>query len=161
MVSVVLSTGITAVPIGHKHSFASEVVRHVVVEVHDYAEVTTACGARLDALPFTWQLDRPCKRCAHKWPTFKDWAEIGAPPNGRAFFHDAAEERMLAYARRVIRNCDSKKLARAIAEAIGYEDPEDIAFDHPDLKDSVTYIRPPKDVKKAKRMKQLARLAQG
>lgn len=161
MVSVILATGITGVPIGHKHSFASEVVRHVVVEVHDYTEVTTACGYRLEALPYTWQRDRPCKRCEHRWPVFKGWAEIGAPPNGRAFFHDQAEERALAYARSVIRHCDSKKLARAIAVAIGYDDPEDILFDHPDLKDSIVYLRPPKDVAKANRMKKLARLAQG
>lgn len=161
MVSVALSTGITGVAIGQKHMFARELVRHVVVEVHDYADVTTACGNRLEALPRTWQPDRPCKRCAHKWPSFNFFAEIGAPVYGRAFFHDSADERLAAYGRRVIRHCGSKKLAREIAVAIGYENPEDIAVDHPDLREFVTYIRVPKALALTQRQKTLARLAQG
>lgn len=146
MVSVVVSMMPTGVPIGGKHTFKHTVVRHLAVQVHGYAEITTACGYRLEALPRTWQPDRMCERCAKKMvlQARSMTVEIGAPEFGMAYFHDEWEARLQAHGRRMIRHCGSKKYARIIAVGIGYAEPEDILEDHPDLHDFIVYIRPPK-----------------
>lgn len=135
-----------AVPVGTGHGAKERHVRHVVAEVIDAGCVRTSCGHVLEALPRTWQPTRPCGRCPESaWRMAPDIeitiGEVHGLHERAGEYLDQAAERRLAHARHVIRTCGSKRLARKIARAIGFDPPESIAEHDPDLLQHVKYHR--------------------
>lgn len=150
MVSVRIDTPLTGVAIGGKNDEKEVAVRHWIREVHNVSDVTTMCGAKIAALPSTWQQTRPCRRCIDSGVlnqardvTFR----LGWAWQESHEFHGEWEKRRLLHGFQVIKNCGSKRKARKVAVALGWENPDLLKYDHPELAQFVTYIRKPKNAR--------------
>lgn len=111
--------------------------------------VMTICGNKLIALPHTWQPSRPCRRCGMVDEHGVGWAlGVHSSPERQeaALLWNAATGQWRDHAMHVIRTCNSKRLSREIARALGFDPPETIVEDHPDLVRFVQYQNPPKNM---------------
>lgn len=107
----------------------------------------TACGQRsLPTLPYTWQASRPCKRC-RATVSAEDWSVVvdRVPDFEGSEFYVGARTAMRSHGMRCLQQLElSKKMARQIANALGYVPAERLLDDYPDLEHKITYLRPPK-----------------
>lgn len=118
--------------------FKSLLVRHIVAEtIADSRGVTptlvrTKCGVAIIGVSRTWQRDRPCERCGI--PSNEIWVEFRNAP-ASVITH----QRFREYCLTALAESTSKSVARKIVRFLGYDPPEKILVEHPDLRDKIVY----------------------
>lgn len=139
----------TAVPIGQGHMFKRQVIRHIVASVDEDGQVRAACGASFKGATRTWQDDRPCARCypRHHPPEQLGWCITFGDRDAQAHMPGGVEG-LRHYCLTALKSTDSKALARAIARFLGYDPPERILAEHPELeKHKIEYASPAMEAK--------------
>lgn len=145
---------LTAVSLGRQQWWKDKVARHRVREVTGPSSVVTWCGAvMLEALPVTWQPTTWCQRC---WGPFK---LRDGEPLPHLFFYSFSSDpgpawtlaqefgadlelRVRMHAVETIKLCGSKRVARQAARSLGYDPPERILEELPELREHIVYRRP-------------------
>lgn len=141
---------ITAVAILGNSQWDETAVVHLVAQITDTSEVVTGCGQTIAALPRTWQKVRACKRCpeitgttatAENPELLSAIGQIEPAPRETFGYLDDVSSRARLYGLHSIRHSSSKKTARMIAKRLGYDPPETIGEEYPDLLLKVKYVR--------------------
>ncbi len=133
VVCVALSTDQTVVATGTGAMFRDRVTRHVVAEVVDGRLVRTICGVKIMAVSRTWQKDSPCKRCG------AGTDDLRIEFTDRPAWVLSLNANMREYCFMALVVCDTKARARQIVRFMGYDPPEKILVEHPDLRDKIVY----------------------
>lgn len=142
----------TAVPIGQGHIFKKTVIRHIVESVNENGVVTTRCGTTFTGATLTWQEDRPCQKCnpSKTWPPedFRSRWEILIGHDAEAQMHmPGGLEGLRKYCLQALEQATGKAMGRAIVRFLGYDPPELILVERPDLKEKVHYHSPAMEAK--------------
>jgi hypothetical protein len=142
----------TAVPIGQGHIFKKQVIRHIVASVDEHGNVRARCGTSFKGATMTWQEDRVCLKCR---PLQKGWPpedftarwEIVIGHREAQVHMPGGLEGLRAYCLKALEASTGKAMGRAIVRFLGYDPPELILAERPDLDQKVRYASPAMEAK--------------